>query len=102
MIEATSYDRDTDEYILLAVFRLVKNVIRVVWEPNAQFFQSSIMNNGIITANGKFTLNDGKEFMNNLPIAYANSSTVMIREIKDGTKPSKKRKNVNKNVAIKE
>jgi len=77
------FEPDSGQRLLLVNFKLVGKKVKAEWQPESLFFKTSLEQNGIATAKGIFTPNDGKKFMSNLPIAFANSSTI---DVVDATK----------------
>jgi len=91
-IKIVKYDSETEELKLLAVFRLRKKKVKAEWYGKSDSLKHNIERNGVATGNGLFFMKDGKDFMDNLLFAYAQSSFVSAVEIKKDHKPKLKTK----------
>ena len=80
-MKVTLYKPATGKYKHLVTFKLVKGKVVADWKPGSEWFQDSLANNGIVTAAGLIKLEDGQKFMDNLQIAYAQSSKIMVEEL---------------------
>ena len=80
VIYLSQHNRSTNKNTLLASFSLKGERVEAKWEPNAEWFKEDIQNNGVITKAGQFFIKDGKAFIDNLVVAFSNSSTIIVHK----------------------
>jgi hypothetical protein len=80
MITVKQYDRPTSKLITIAKFKLVGDVVKPEWKGGAVSFKEMILNDGVHTAAGTYTMADGQAFMDALKLAFSSSSSIFIEE----------------------
>jgi len=77
-ITISQVEFDTGKRHKIATFRMSGGKLVAEWAPDMDDFQVEIEESGIV-ANGKvYRPSDGKQFYDNLPEAYAHSSSIAI------------------------
>ncbi len=79
--QISQVDRDTNKADTLVVFTLEGDVIAADWKPDSEDFQSELERDGIVTAHGLFRPSDGKDFLDNLKLAFSNSSNIIVKTL---------------------
>jgi len=73
-------NRKTEKLDLLVTFKLNKEgLIDATWEEKSEWFKEEITSDGILTANGIFFMSNGKDFLDNLKIAFSNGSSIYVK-----------------------
>lgn len=75
-----SYDPKADEHTVLASFEMNGKKLKVEWEPNTDWYRASIESGGIVVEGKPLYPKDGQAFFDALPKAYANSSTMYVKD----------------------
>ena len=77
----TSVDRESGKQTRIATFELIKGRIQIEWaSEDAELFHADALET-IIVADGKFDMGDGKDYWNALPLAYAQSSNIIVKDL---------------------
>lgn len=80
-LKVTIYKPDTGKYKHLVTFNMSGGKLVADWQEDTEWFKDDLERNGIVTAKGLFTPKDGQKFLDNLPIAFSNSSKIMVEEV---------------------
>lgn len=80
-MKVSAVDREADKLDLLVVFELKDGVVEADWKSGSGNFQSEIEEDGIATSKGLFFPLSGKPFLENLKIAFSNSSNIVVESL---------------------
>jgi len=86
LLKVSQFNRADGSYTLLVTFNLKGGKVKADWQAGSGWFKEDLEHNGIVTADGQFFPKDGKKFFDALPLAFSNSSVIIVHE---GTMPPK-------------
>lgn len=77
----SSVNRETGKFTRIVTFALSRGKVSASWaSEDAELFHGEALE-AIVTAKGTFKPQDGKRYFDALPLAYAQSSNVIVEDV---------------------
>lgn len=81
-VKVSQVDRETNAVRRLVTYTLRNGNVEADWNEDVpERMRGFIERDGALTANGLFTLQDGKKFLDALPVALSQSSNLIVEKV---------------------